>query len=57
MDTFFATLLIVGAIMAAMSIGVAVSGRQLRGSCGGTDKDCECDDQARRACALRGQRG
>ncbi len=56
MDTFFATLLIVAVIMAAMSIGVAVSGRRLRGSCGGTGKDCECDEQARQACALKGQR-
>jgi hypothetical protein len=57
MDTFFATLLIVAAVMAAMAIGVVVSGRQLRGSCGGIGKDCECDDEARRACALRRQRG
>ena len=57
MDTFFATLLIFAGVMAAMSIGVAVTGRRLRGSCGGTGKDCECDEEARRACALREQRG
>ena len=56
MDTFFATLLIVAAVMAAMSVGVVVSGRRLRGSCGGMGKDCECDEEARRACALREQR-
>ena len=57
MDTFFATLLIFAAVMAAMSIGVALTGRRLRGSCGGTGKDCVCDEEARRACALREQRG
>ena len=53
MDTFIATLLLFAAVMAAMGIGVMVSGRQLKGSCGGTGKDCTCDDEARRNCALK----
>ena len=53
MDTFFATLLFFGAIMAAMAVGVVFSDRRLKGSCGGTGKDCACDDEARAACALR----
>ncbi len=57
MDTLLATVLAVGAIMAAMSIGVMVSGRPLRGSCGGTGEDCSCDAVARRDCALRAARG
>lgn len=35
MATFFVTLIIFLAVVAAMSIGVVVSGRRLRGSCGG----------------------
>ncbi len=53
METFVATLLFVGAAMGAMAIGVVVSGRRLKGSCGGTGKDCACDDEARRSCALK----
>jgi hypothetical protein len=53
METFIATLILFGAVMAAMAVGVVVSGRRLRGSCGGTGKDCACDDEARRSCALK----
>ena len=56
MDAFVGTLIVVGTIMAAMSIGVLVSGRPLKGSCGGTGEDCSCDDAARRECALRAGR-
>jgi hypothetical protein len=53
METFFATLILFGAVMAAMAIGVMVSGRRLKGSCGGTGTDCACDDEAQRSCALK----
>jgi hypothetical protein len=53
MDTFFATLILFGVVMAAMAIGVMVSGRRLKGSCGGTGEECVCDDEARRSCALK----
>jgi hypothetical protein len=38
-------LLTVGAIavaMAAMAVGVAITGRRLKGSCGGSGEACEC---------------
>jgi hypothetical protein len=45
---------IVALAMGAMAIGVAVSGRRLRGSCGGAG-DCECERAGirpdQRACA------
>lgn len=53
METFVATLLFFGAVMAAMSVGVIVSGRRLKGSCGGTGKDCTCDEEAQKSCALK----
>lgn len=52
METFFATLVLFGAIVAAMSIGVLVSGRSLRGSCGGTGADCSCDSSTRDSCSF-----
>ncbi len=30
-------------VMAGMAIGVAVSGRRLKGSCGGVGGDCACE--------------
>ena len=53
METFVATLLFFGAVMAAMAVGVMFSGKRLKGSCGGTGKDCACDDEAQRSCALK----
>jgi hypothetical protein len=55
MQTFLASFLLFGAIMAAMAIGVMVHGRRLRGSCGGTGADCVCDDAARETCKLKKQ--
>ena len=49
MQTLFATLLIIGVVMTAMSIGVMLTGRRLKGSCGGTGEDCACDEEARLA--------
>ena len=57
MDTLLATIVLFAAIMAAMAVGVLFSGRRLRGSCGVTGEDCACDEEARRACALRESRG
>ena len=57
MDTLLATIVFFAAIMGAMAVGVVFSGRRLRGSCGGTGEDCACDEEARRACALREHRG
>ena len=38
--------------MAAMAVGVILSNRELHGSCGGSDKDCVCEIEKRRACSL-----
>ena len=37
------TVAVIAIAMAAMAIGVAVSGRRLKGSCGGVGGDCECE--------------
>ena len=50
MQTVLVTIVVFGIVMAAMSLGVMISGRRLRGSCGGTGSDCECSDAKRRAC-------
>lgn len=53
MELFLLTLLAIGLIMVAMAVGVVLSGRPLRGSCGGapvlgpdgeplTCPDCHC---------------
>ena len=52
MTTFLATAAIFGAAMAAMAVGVIFSNRELKGSCGGTGRACECSAEARRDCAL-----
>ncbi len=53
MQTFLATFLFFGAVMAAMAIGVMIHGRRLKGSCGGTGGDCPCDEAAQQECELR----
>ena len=57
MATYLATLLLFVAVMLAMAIGVLATGRRLKGSCGGTGRDCSCDDAARKECALAKQHG
>ena len=53
MTTMIATLGFVAAAMGAMAIGVILSDRKLKGSCGGEGgKDCVCEIEKRRACHL-----
>jgi hypothetical protein len=52
MDTLLATLMIFAASMLAMGVGALVAGRRLKGSCGGSGRDCSCDEAARAECAL-----
>jgi len=53
MQTILITIIFFGIIMSAMALGVMVSGKRLRGSCGGTDSDCECSEAKRRVCAAK----
>jgi hypothetical protein len=55
MQTLLVTVLVIGLSMAAMAIGVILSNRELKGSCGGTGRDCSCSAEARRDCALAGE--
>jgi len=57
MQVFLATALFFGLAMAAMAVGVIFSNRELKGSCGGTGRDCSCSAEARRDCALAGEAG
>lgn len=46
MTVFILTLAVMGTALLAMSIGVMISGRRLRGSCGGlASGSCACRDQ------------
>ena len=53
MSTFLGTLLVFGIAMAAMAAGVMLTGRSLKGSCGGVGTGCPCSDEERRACAAK----
>jgi hypothetical protein len=50
MGTFIATLGLFGIVVLAMSVGVIVSGKRLKGSCGMTGDDCSCSRQTRANC-------
>lgn len=56
MATFLAAFALFAVVVGAMSIGVLVQGRKLRGSCGGSGQDCQCSPLAARACRLRKMR-
>ena len=56
MATFLATFALFGLVSLAMSVGVLVQGKRLRGSCGGTGKACECSALKARKCRLREMR-
>ena len=53
LPTILATLVIFGLVALAMSVGVLVQGKRLKGSCGGTGKACTCSPTAARDCELR----
>ncbi|MBW2499297.1 MAG: hypothetical protein JRF61_18600 [Deltaproteobacteria bacterium] len=57
MQTFLVTALIFGIAMIAMAVGVIFSNRQLKGSCGGAEKDCSCSLAKRRECRAVAQGG
>ena len=53
MQTFIATIVFFGIVVAAMAVGVIFSNRQLKGSCGGTGQSCDCALAKRKACMRR----
>ena len=50
MQTFFATLLVIASAMFVMALGVMVTGRALKGSCGGTGINCVCSPEEQQEC-------
>ena len=51
------TILVIGALMAAMAIGVIMKNKSLRGSCGGADVvDCDGESLACGACPNRAEK-
>jgi len=53
MQTILATILVFALAMAGMAVGVIFSNRRLQGSCGGTGRDCTCDETTRNDCELK----
>ncbi len=53
METFLATLVLFLLVVGVMALGVVVTGRSLRGSCGGTGEGCECSEERQKACAAK----
>ena len=56
LSSFLATLAVFLLVFLAMSLGVLIQGRRLRGSCGGSGEDCHCSPLAARHCPLRARR-
>ena len=54
-DLLFATLIVFGVSVALMSVGVALKGRELKGSCGGPNANCPCSDADKQVCASHGK--
>ena len=52
MQTLIGTLIVFGILVGAMAFGVMITGRALRGSCGGTGEACRCSRAERRTCEL-----
>ena len=44
MELFYLTLVFFALIMFLMALGVMISGRRLKGSCGGVGGECPCED-------------
>ena len=58
METFVLSVVFFALAMLAMAVGVILSGRRLRGSCGGPGGEaCACSLAERIACVRRGRRG
>lgn len=53
MTTFLFALVAFALVLAGMAVGVAVTGRRLRGSCGLSAEDCACSALQARNCPNR----
>ncbi|MBP48321.1 MAG: DUF539 domain-containing protein [Myxococcales bacterium] len=42
-----------GLLMLAMAVGVMFGGKALKGSCGGVDTDCACENSGKPVCELK----
>jgi len=51
-QTLLLTFAIFAVVVLAMSVGVALTGRSLRGSCGGPDCVCEAEGKALGSCEI-----
>ncbi len=51
MTTLIITVIILLVAVLLMAIGTIVSGRNLKGSCGGTGKDCSCSSVEKESCS------
>ncbi|MBU0553853.1 hypothetical protein KKF91_09640 [Myxococcota bacterium] len=47
MSTLLLTVALIGTIMFLMALGVIISGRVLRGSCGGPGTACQCRSEGK----------
>ena len=56
MQTFLAALVVFGIAVVVMSLGVMLQGKRLRGSCGGTGRDCHCSNVGAYTCDTRKER-
>ena len=53
MEVIIATMIVFGLMTFAMSIGVLINGRSLKGSCGGITEDCSCSNTEKIKCKLK----
>ena len=54
MTTLLLTIGTIGSIMLAMAIGFVITGKRLKGSCGGVGgAECACENARKNACALK----
>ena len=47
------TLIVFLAVTAAMSLGAMLTGKRLKGSCGGPGASCPCSDAEKKTCRRR----
>lgn len=54
METLLLTMVLFLVIVAVMAVGVMLSGRSLRGSCGGSSCVCKAEDKDPGSCKYQG---